>query len=249
RYHGATLAGLVRVPCIVRAAAGPKAIEIMLIENCQRSDLGPVEKAEALGKLRRRGMTQADIARAIGLSQATVSYFLSLLDLDEPSRNRVRNGAVSVGDAIAAVRSTRRNTGGKRTGRPKVTVQADHFSMKHPLADAARLRCQLAGHSGQFAVMYGRDNAGAGGKVACGECWEHVIRADERGENLPVDRPAPSAREERARVVASLRMLPANAGGTADPGAGFTTARQAAQMLGVTPRTIERYKASMAAAP
>lgn len=246
RYAGAKLAGLPRVPCIIRAAAGARAIEIMLIENCQRSDLGPVEKAEAMGKLRRRGMTAADISRAIGLHQATVSYYLSLLDLDAPSLERVREGLVPVGDAIQAVRHTRKASGSKR-GRPKgkTALAVDHFAQKHPLADAARLRCQLAGHTNQTHVKYGRDNKGAGNYVACGECWEHVIRADERGDDLPQDQPPPGARQERIQAVAAMRMVPA---GVSVPMPGFTTAAQAAQELGVTPRTIERYKAEMAGA-
>ena len=236
RAAAARLAGLTRVPVTVRAAAGSKAVEIMLIENCQRSDLGPVEKAEAMGKLRRRGMTAADISRSIGLSQATVSYFLSLLDLDAASRERVREGRVAVGDAVKAVRSTRRQQRGGTTGRRKATVEAEHFSHRHPLADNARLRCQLAGHE---AVRYGRDRA-EHGKVACGECWEYVIRADERGEQLPADAPSPTLRKERMQVVASLPML-----SSATPDGEHITTRQAAERLGVTPRSIERYKAEI----
>jgi len=240
RTAAARLAGLTSVPVTVRAAAGPKAIEIMLIENCQRHDLSPVEKAEAMGKLRRRGMTQADIARAIGLSQGVVSYYLSLLDLDEDSRRLVADGHVSAADAVGAVRAARKRArGGRSPGRPRPALQADHFSFGHPLADKARIRCELAGHE---AVKYGRDRV-ANAKVACGACWEYVIRADERGEGLPADEPAPSAREERMRVVATLPML-----NGATPDGEHVTASQAAERLGVTRRTIERYKASLAMA-
>ena len=50
RYAGAKLAGLKTVPCIVRKVSGAEAIQLMLIENCQRSDLDAIEKAEAMGK-------------------------------------------------------------------------------------------------------------------------------------------------------------------------------------------------------
>jgi ParB family chromosome partitioning protein len=237
RTAAAKLAGLTEVPVTVRAAAGPKAVEIMLIENCQRSDLGPMEKAEAMGKLRRRGMSGADISRAIGLHPSTVSYYLALLDLDDASQQRVRNGDVAADAAIKAVRRTRPARG----KRPKVSLPADHFSSAHPLADAARLRCQLAGHEG---VRHGRDSThGKNGKVACGQCWEYVIRADERGEDLPADRPSPSSREERLRVIAGLPML-----GGPTPDGVQVTAGQAAERLGVSKRTVERYKADLAQA-
>jgi|HubBroStandDraft_2_1064218.scaffolds.fasta_scaffold22208_2 ParB family chromosome partitioning protein len=242
RTAAAQLAGIRSVPVIVRAAAGPKAIEIMLIENCQRRDLGPMEKAEAMGKLRRRGMSGADISRAIGLTSATVSYYLSLLDLDDSSQQLVRDGRVSAADAVGVVRATRRRARpDRRDARPKVGIAAAHFSYAHPLADKARLRCQLAGHE---AEKYGRDRAGYKSKVACGQCWEYVIRADERGEDLPADQPPPGARKERMRVIAALPMHDSN-----DPVAqGRVTAGQAAERLGVTRRTIERYKADLATA-
>jgi ParB family chromosome partitioning protein len=239
RTAAARLAGLTEVPVTVRAAAGPKAIEIMLIENCQRSGLGAMEKAEAMGKLRRRGMSGADISRAIGLHPSTVSYYLALLDLDSASQERVRNGDVAADIAIKAVRKTRKRPA--RGARPKVGLPADHFASTHPLANAARLRCQLAGHEG---VKYGGDSThGKNSKVACGQCWEYVIRADERGEDLPADRPPPSPREERMRAVAGLPML-----GGPTPDGVQVTAGQAAERLGVSKRTVERYKADLAQA-
>lgn len=241
RSEAARLAGLSTVPVTIRAAADAKAIEIMLIENCQRSDLGPMEKAEAMGKLRRRGMSAADISRSIGLTQSTVSYYLSLLDLDDSSRELVRDGRVSAADAVGAVRATRRHARPDRNG-GGAKAEAEHFGHWHPLADKARLRCQLAGHT---APKYGRDHLGKGSKVACGECWEYAVRADERGERLPSDEPAPSAREERMRVIADLPM---HRSSDPIPSAGHVAARDAAERLGVTKRTIERYKADLAKA-
>ena len=242
RTAAARLAGLTSIPVIVREAAGAKAIEIMLIENCQRSGLGPVEKAEAMGKLRRRGMTAAAISRAIGINQGTVSYYLSLLDLDEASRERVRSGEVAVTAAVGAIRQTRRRyrRSSGQLGRPAISVEADHFSYRHPLAGKARLRCQLAGHD---SVKYGRDRAGGSAKVACGECWEYAIRADERGEQLPEDSPPPGVPEERVQAVAKLPML-----SDVTPDGAHVTTRKAAERLGVSMRTVERYKADLATA-
>lgn len=241
--------GLDMVPVTVRRKLpGPaSAIEVMLVENCQRKDLGPMEKAEAMGALRNHGYTTTRIAQAIGLTVSTVSYYLSLLDLDDGSRQLVRENRVAAADAVGAVRAQRKQDR-KRQGLPPrkrraATVEAEHFSWKHQLADKAQIRCQLAGHE---APKYGRENVGTS-KVACGACWEYVIRADERGEQLPADTPPPSVREERMRVIAGLSMLT----GTVVPDGERTTAGQAAELLGVTKRTIERYKRDLvkAAAP
>jgi ParB family transcriptional regulator, chromosome partitioning protein len=178
RHAAAKLAGLDEVPITIVQGAGTRDVEIMLVENCQRSDLTAVEKAEAMGLLRRRGYTATRIAQATGLAISTISYYLSLLDLDEASRARVASGTVQVGEAIGAIRHARQATR-RAAGKPprQVSVTEEHFSYRHPLADEARLRCDLAGHTGR---KYGQDRSRTEGKVACGECWEAVIRADER---------------------------------------------------------------------
>lgn len=157
----------------------PSAAEItMLVENCQRDELTAAEKAEAMGRLREQGYSPARISRETGLAPSTVSRYLSLLELDQPTRDRVRDGQVAVGDAIAAVHSTRaaarKQRGERKPGPRKVTVEAPHFSVTHRLAEAARVACELAGHQGR------KIGASAGYPGACGACWEHVIRKDER---------------------------------------------------------------------
>lgn len=168
------------VPVNVRPV--PEEAQVLfLVENCQRVELTAMEKAEAMGKLVETGWTPKRIAAETGLSQPSVSRYLSLLELDAASRDRVRAGQVPVGDAVAAVASTRQASRVQRGYRPpgprrQVTVKAEHFSDRHPLADDARIRCELAGHEARkYGKLRGR-NAG----VACGECWEAVIRQDER---------------------------------------------------------------------
>lgn len=179
RLAAAKLLGLRELPCMVRTdtASIEAQLVTMLVENVQRADLGPVEKAEAFGELRSRGMTLGKIAARVGLSEGTVSYFLALLDLDRGSLQRVRDGRIGVGDAIDAVRQTRREErrrdGYRQTGRPAV-VEAQHFTTRHPLAAALAGVCD---HSTRPKV----------GKVACGGCWEAAIRADERGRGEPPD--------------------------------------------------------------
>lgn len=172
RYEAAKKAGLEEVPVVVREGTGvAQDLEIMLIENCQRSDLSPVEKAEAMGALRNRGLTNADIARRTGLSQSTVGYYVSLLELDEQSRRRIQDGRIRMGDAIEAVRLQRqrvRKTAGR--AKPGATWEPDHLTASHSLATRAAELCDAREHTMRRRI----------GRVACGQCWETVIRADER---------------------------------------------------------------------
>lgn len=172
RFAAAKKAGLEEVPVVVREQAGPaKAIEVMLVENCQRSDLNPMDKAVAMGKLRTLGYTQSRIARSVGLSDATVSYYLSLLELDAGSQERVRSSEVSAATAVAAVRGFRAKRRKKSGGAPMGPVwEPDFLCTTHPLARKAGALCAAREHTARRRI----------GKVACGQCWETVIRQDEQ---------------------------------------------------------------------
>ena len=174
RLAAALKTSLDMIPVTVRDGAEP--LEIMLVENCQRSDLSPVDKAEAIDGLLHAGRTLGQIGKATGLTQSTLSYYLTFLDLDEATRQRVRKGTVQAKEAVRAVRDTRQAARGPRGGAAprKATVAAPWFSSEHPLAGDAQIACELAGHGG---TKYGRSSSYPG---ACGECWEGVIRRDER---------------------------------------------------------------------
>ena len=172
RLAAAKLAGLEKVPVVIHELAGrDKAIAVMLVENCQRADLNPMDKAEAMGELRDLGYTQARIAQATGLSSATVSYYLSLLQLDDQARNRVRSSDVSAATAVAAVRGFRAKQR-KRQGKPAIgpVWEPDFLCATHPLARKASHLCAAREHTARRRI----------GKVACGQCWETVIRQDEQ---------------------------------------------------------------------
>jgi ParB family chromosome partitioning protein len=175
RLVAARIARLDRIPVTVRRRppdnSPAPAVEMMLVENCMRRDLGPVEKAEAMGALRNCGLAAAQIARRTGLSDATVGYYLSLLELDDDARKRVRDGRIPVGEAIAAVRRVRARQR-KSKGRPKAgpVWEPDHLDARHPLARRANAMCDAREHTMRRRI----------GRVACGQCWETVIRQDEQ---------------------------------------------------------------------
>jgi ParB family chromosome partitioning protein len=183
RAAAARLAGLHEVPCVVRHGldeAADEQLVVMLVENCQRKDLAPMERAEMLGVLRdRQGLSLVEISRRTGLSAGRVSESLSLLELDGETRERVRAGDVGVGQATQAIRQVRaaHRTGavvGKHHAKPStgIRVEAAHFTSKHPLADTVRKTCE---HLDASAATVRPPVGGMG----CGQCWERVIRDDE----------------------------------------------------------------------
>jgi ParB family transcriptional regulator, chromosome partitioning protein len=102
RWRAAQRVGLHEVPVIVRALADVEALEIALVENLQREDLGALEEAEAYSRLTREfGHGQAGIAEAVGKSRSHVANTLRLLSLPAPVRRSLDEGALSAGHARA----------------------------------------------------------------------------------------------------------------------------------------------------
>jgi ParB/RepB/Spo0J family partition protein len=173
RYAAAKRAGLDMVPVTFRTAREDvEPEELMLVENLQRTDLNPMDKAEAMGKLKAKGYSAARIAKSIGLAEPTVYQYLTMLSLDEASRAKIRAGDVAMSTVTAAIRETRKRQR-TREGKPQMGPgewEADHFTSQHPLAKKAKALCEAREHTMRRRV----------GKTACGQCWETVIRADER---------------------------------------------------------------------
>ena len=105
RWRAARLAGLLRVPVVVReVAAGQEKslLEMALIENIQREDLNPIEEALAYRRLADEfQLRQEDIAAAVGKDRASVANFVRLLRLPDEVRTEVASGRLSMGHARA----------------------------------------------------------------------------------------------------------------------------------------------------
>jgi len=105
RWRAAQIAGLLRVPVVVRdVAAGQERslLETALIENIQRENLNPIEEALAYRRLGDQfQLKQEDIAAAVGKDRATVANILRLLKLPEEVRAEVASGRLSMGHARA----------------------------------------------------------------------------------------------------------------------------------------------------
>jgi ParB family transcriptional regulator, chromosome partitioning protein len=106
RLRAARLAGLSRVPAIVRDSTGGDQLQLALIENLQRADLNPMEQAAAFRELADRfGMTHEVIARRVGRSRVAISNALRLLDLAAETQQAILDGRISEGHgrALAAI--------------------------------------------------------------------------------------------------------------------------------------------------
>jgi ParB family chromosome partitioning protein len=112
RWRAARLAGVERIPAVVREAAqGADRLALALIENLQREDLTPIEEARAYHHLRTElGLSQDDIASRVGKDRSTVANALRLLHLPLAVQERVDAGTLSAGHgrALAALDDTAR---------------------------------------------------------------------------------------------------------------------------------------------
>lgn len=98
RWRASKKAGLVEVPCIIREEDEKKNKEIALIENIQRQDLNPIEKAKGFKQLMDEyGMTQMQLSEAIGISRSAVANTVRILNLDERVINLALEGKLTEG--------------------------------------------------------------------------------------------------------------------------------------------------------
>lgn len=104
RFRASKLAGLSKVPVIIKTYNERQIKEISLIENLQREDLNPIEAATAMRSLMNDyGMTQEDLADRIGKSRPAIANTLRLLQLTPEVIKFVTNGALSAGHARALI--------------------------------------------------------------------------------------------------------------------------------------------------
>jgi ParB family chromosome partitioning protein len=102
RWRAAQLAGLSRVPVVVRDVPDKDLLEIALIENVQRENLNPIEEAQAYQRLIETvGLTQEALAARVGRDRSYITNYLRLLRLPEDLQKRVVEGRLSTGHARA----------------------------------------------------------------------------------------------------------------------------------------------------
>lgn len=105
RYHAALEAGIQTVPAVAHPALSePERLQIMLVENLSRKDLNPVEEAEGIKLLYMSGMSQADIASRLSVSQPYVANRIRLLEAPDCILDLVKSGRISASHVISLLR-------------------------------------------------------------------------------------------------------------------------------------------------
>ena len=100
RLRAARLAGLEKVPALVRELDNRGALEMALVENLAREDLNAIEEGRALARLHKEfGQSHDEIAARIGKSRPYVSNSIRLLDLPEPVLEMIEQGKLTAGQA------------------------------------------------------------------------------------------------------------------------------------------------------
>jgi len=110
RWRAAQRAGLLKVPVVIRdvpEGADQQLLELALIENIQRENLNPIDEATAYQRLADQfGLTQDQIAAAVGKDRSSVANFIRLLKLPDEVRAEVAAGRLSMGHARALLGMT-----------------------------------------------------------------------------------------------------------------------------------------------
>lgn len=102
RFRAAQAAGLTTIPAVVREVSDREALEVALIENLRREDLNPIERARAYVRLADEfGLTQEQVAEAIGGSRSSVANTVRLLDLPEEVQQAIGRGRLTEGHGRA----------------------------------------------------------------------------------------------------------------------------------------------------
>ena len=103
RTRASQMAGKTTIPAVVRTdIRDDQMLELALVENVQRQDLDPLERAQAFREMMATlGLTQEQVADMVGLKRSTVANFLRLLDLPEVIQSAIQKGLISMGHAKA----------------------------------------------------------------------------------------------------------------------------------------------------
>ena len=102
RWRAARLAGLTEVPATIVAVDDRRQLELALVENLQRTDLSPLDRAQAYRVMMNEfDLTQDGVAEALGVSRSSLANALRLLSLDVASLAALRAGEITEGHARA----------------------------------------------------------------------------------------------------------------------------------------------------
>lgn len=102
RWRAAKLAGMTKIPATVRETTGQGMLEMAIVENAQRVDLNPLERAQAFRRLMEEfGLSAVDISQRVAKSSSYISNTLRLLDLPDALKDGLLSNTLTEGHAKA----------------------------------------------------------------------------------------------------------------------------------------------------
>jgi len=137
RWRASQMAGLDKIPAVIREVSDKATIAMALIENIQREDLNPIEEANAIRRLINEfNMTHQTAAEAVGRSRTAVSNLLRLLELGAETKILLENGDLEMGHARAllALDNSQQNEAAKQVISMELSVRDTEKLVKKFLA-------------------------------------------------------------------------------------------------------------------
>ena len=170
RLRAARLAGLSRVPVVVKEAASRELLELALVENLQREDLGALEEAQAYRRLADEfGITQEEIAARVGKSRTAVANAVRLLALSDEIKMSLASGAISEGHARALLgleSEEERRRAWRRVEERGLTVrQTEELVRRWPEGGAPTKKVSRRSADPEIAALEAKLRASVGTKV------------------------------------------------------------------------------------
>ncbi len=142
RWRAARLAGLKRIPAVVTELDDKGAAEWAVIENVQREDLNPIDRAWAFRNLMEHfGLSPAEVGQRVGMERSTVTNFVRLTELENPIQRLLSTGKLSAGHGKALLTAP---AGDERVVIATLVVQ-DGWSVRQTEAWAAKQAAAAAG--------------------------------------------------------------------------------------------------------
>lgn len=143
RWRAAKLAGLKKIPALIRPATDAESMEMALIENLQRKDLNPMEAAWAYQRLMKEfGLTQESVARQLSKERSSIANTVRLLSLPPEVQVWVEGGQLSLGHAkvlLGVSDSTQQVQLGRRTATERLSVR-ELERLVHPAQRSRRVK-------------------------------------------------------------------------------------------------------------
>lgn len=146
RWRASQLAGLTSVPVIVRELADKEVMEMALVENVQRRDLGPLEEAQAYRRLLGEfGYTQEELNKTVGKSRSHIANLLRLLSLPEEVKQMLNDGRLTMGHARALLGCSDPVALATKVAEEGLSVRATEELAKNDIQKVAKAKPRKAG--------------------------------------------------------------------------------------------------------